>query len=126
MKLPIHNDLVAAFHARDPARIADLYAADAVFVTSGRPPVEGRDAIEQVMREDLQDPGFKLALTDEKTIVSAAGDLAYSRGTFQASFTNPHTSDVQTIGGNYLQVLQKQDDGAWKVLEDISSVGGAG
>jgi uncharacterized protein (TIGR02246 family) len=126
MNLPIHDDLVAAFHSRDATRIADLYAKDAVFFTSGRSPIEGRDAIERVMKEDLQDPGFNLALTAQKTEVSASEDVAYTRGTFQASFTNPQTSKVQTVGGNYLQVFEKRDGGVWKVVEDISSVGGTG
>ncbi len=123
MTLPGNADLIAAFEARDAARIASLYAEDAAFFTPGRPPVSGRAAIEDLMVEDLRDPGFGLTLTEQKSSVSASGDLAYIRGTFSASFTNPQTQQVQSVDGYYLQVLSKDADGSWKVLEDISSPG---
>ncbi len=123
MKLAVHAEIVAAFRARDPARIAALYAEDAVFFTPGRSPVVGREAVGRVMAEDLEDPGFSLELADQETRVSASGDLACTRGTFRASFTNPQTGEVQTIGGNYLQVLRKNSDGSWEIVEDISSPG---
>ncbi len=119
----IQADLIAAFKARDPARIAGFYADDAVFVTPGRGPVVGRKAIAELMVEDLKDPGFSLELADQTSRVAASGDLAYSRGTFTASFTDPQTRQVQSIGGTYLQVLGKRDHGGWEIVEDISSPG---
>ncbi|CAA9305789.1 MAG: hypothetical protein AVDCRST_MAG90-96 [uncultured Microvirga sp.] len=119
----IQADLIAAFRARDPARIAGFYAVDSVFVTPGRPPVIGRQAVAEVMVEDLTDPSFNLELTEQTSRMAASGDLAYSRGTFTASFTNPQTGQVQSIGGTYLQVLGKREDGSWEILEDISSPG---
>jgi ketosteroid isomerase-like protein len=41
----IQADLIAAFRARDPARIAGFYADDAVFFTPGRAPIVGRKAV---------------------------------------------------------------------------------
>jgi uncharacterized protein (TIGR02246 family) len=119
----IQADLIAALKARDPARIAGLYADDAVFVTPGRAPVIGRKAVAEIMVEDLKDPGFSLELTERTSRMAVSGDLAYSRGTFTASFTNPETGQVQSIGGTFLQVLRKQEDGGWQILEDISSPG---
>jgi uncharacterized protein (TIGR02246 family) len=119
----IQAELIAAFGARDPARIAGFYADDAVFFTPGRAPVVGRKAINEVMVEDLKDPGFKLELTEQTSRMAASGDLAYARGTLTASFTNPQTGQVQSIGGTYLQVLRKREDGSWEILEDISSPG---
>ena len=119
----IQSDLVAAFRARDPARIAGFYAVDAVFVTPGRAPVIGRKAVAEIMVEDLKDPGFNLELTEQTSRMAVSGDLAYVRGTFTASFTNPQTGQVQGIGGTYLQVLFKREDGGWQIVEDISSPG---
>jgi uncharacterized protein (TIGR02246 family) len=123
MKLPIQAEIVAAFEARDADRIASLYAEDAVFFTPGRPATIGRAAIAEVMIEDLQDPGFALELVGQTTLVAASGDLAYARGTFKASFTNPQSRQVQSVGGTYLQVFRKRTDGSWEILEDISSPG---
>jgi uncharacterized protein (TIGR02246 family) len=119
----IQADLIAAFRARDPARIAGFYADDAVFFTPGRAPVVGRKAVAEVMIEDLKDPGFNLELTEQVSRMAGSGDLAYARGTFTASFTNPETRQVQSIGGTYLQVLVKREDGSWEIMEDISSPG---
>lgn len=123
MKLPILAEIVAAFQAKDPARIAGLYARDAVFVTPGRPPIVGREAVARIMAEDLRDPGFHLDLAEEKIFVSASGDMAYARGAFRASFTNPRTREVESVAGTYLQVFRRQPDGAWEIAEDISSPG---
>jgi uncharacterized protein (TIGR02246 family) len=125
MRLPVQDALLAALAAKDARRIADLYANDAMFFMPGRPVVEGRDAVERVMSEDLEDPNFSLDLRDQKTEVSASGDMAYARGTFRVSFTIPQTREVQSVGGNYLQVFRKNADGNWKVVEDISSPGAA-
>jgi uncharacterized protein (TIGR02246 family) len=119
----IQADLIAAFKARDPARIAGFYADDAVFFTPGRAPVIGRKAVAEIMVEDLKDPGFNLELTEQISRMAVSGDLAYVRGTFIASFTNPQTGQVQSIGGTYLQVLGKPEGGGWQILEDISSPG---
>ena len=123
MKLPIHNEVVAAFTARDPDRIAGLYAEDAVFFTPGRPAIAGRAAIAKVMAEDFRDPGFSLELADQHSAISASGDLAYTRGAFKVGFTSPGSHEVQSVGGNYLQVFRKKADGGWEIVEDISSPG---
>jgi uncharacterized protein (TIGR02246 family) len=120
MALPT-RELQQAIDARDPARIADFYAEDAMFLTPGRPAVQGRDAVERMMIEDLNDPGFGLALTVQASHVAASGDLGYARGTLRLSFTNPQTGEVGSIAANYLQVFRKDGDGSWKVIEDISS-----
>jgi uncharacterized protein (TIGR02246 family) len=125
MKLPIQTELVAAFEARDASRIAGFYAEDAVFFTPGRPAVAGREAVAKVMIEDLQDPAFNLQLTEQATRTAAADDLAYSRGRFRVSFTNPGSGQVESVGGNYLQIFRKKIDGSWEILEDISSPGPA-
>jgi uncharacterized protein (TIGR02246 family) len=70
MQLPIHNELLAAFRARDSERLSSLYAEDAVFTVPGRPPVHGRGAIRRMLTEDFQDSGFSLDLQELRTIVS--------------------------------------------------------
>jgi uncharacterized protein (TIGR02246 family) len=123
MKLPVHSELVAAFASRDAARVAGLYAEDALFFTPGRPAVRGRSAILDLMKADFEDPGFSLELHEQRTSVSSSGDLAYARGTFRASFTGPGSREVRSVGGNYLQIFRKARDGRWEILEDISSPG---
>jgi uncharacterized protein (TIGR02246 family) len=125
MQLPIHEELVAAFQARDTARLARLYAEDAVFTVPGRPGVEGRAAIERMLADDFQDPGFSLGLHEVRTLVSPGGDFACTRGQFQLAFTDPQSGQGHSLGGTYIQVYRKRADGGWEVVEDISTPGPA-
>ncbi len=124
MKFPIHAELIAAFAARDAARVAGLYAEDAMFFTPGRA-VAGRSAILEVMTADFEDPGFDLELHEEQAAMSSSGDLAYTRGNFRASFTDPGSRKVEIVGGNYLQIFRRKPDESWEIVEDISSPGGS-
>ena len=121
MTLAILNEMEAAFSSRDADRVAALYAPDATFCAPGRPVVEGREAVAQMMAEDFRDPAFALTLDWRKLQLSASGDLAYVHGRLFLSFTNPQTGQVASIGGNYLQVMRQEPDGGWLVVEDISS-----
>ena len=65
------------------------------------------------------DPNFKLSLSNKKTEVAGSGDLAYRRGSFTITFTNPQTKQAENSAGTYLTVFRKQADGSWKVVEDF-------
>jgi ketosteroid isomerase-like protein len=117
--------MLAAFKAKDSAKLTSYYADDAVVATPGRAAASGRAAILGINGDDLKDPGFSLDFTNEKTEVAAAGDLAYTRGSFRVAFTDPATKKVQNAAGNYLTVFRKQDDGSWKAVADYSVPGAA-
>lgn len=117
------SGLVEALEAKDGARVATYYADDAVLITPGRTPLEGREAIAQMFEQDMRDVGFSLHLADQRTEMSSAGDMGYTRGTFRASFTNSQTRNIESIGGDYVQVFRRQHDGRWNVVQDIASPG---
>jgi len=119
MALSVEAELKQALAARDPDRIAALYAEDALLLTPGRPAAKGRHGIARMMAEDFKDPAFNVELTGEATGLS--GDIAYTRGTMTVSFTNRATQKTETIPGNFLQIFRQQSDGEWKIIEDISS-----
>jgi ketosteroid isomerase-like protein len=76
-----------------------------------------------MLTEDFQDPGFSLDLQELRTIVSAGGDFACTRGTFHLDFTNPQSSQSESVAGSYVQVFRVNPSGSWEVVEDISSPG---
>ncbi|MDP8995260.1 MAG: nuclear transport factor 2 family protein, partial [Pseudomonadota bacterium] len=78
--------------SRNADAVANHYSEDATVIFPGEPPFRGRDAIAAEMRGLLQDPAFALDLTNEKTDVDAGGNLAYTRGTFQVTYTNSDTN----------------------------------
>jgi uncharacterized protein (TIGR02246 family) len=125
MQLSIHKELVAAFEARDAERLANLYAEDAVFTVPGRPGVHGRLAIQGMLAEDFRDAGFSLDLHELRTVVSPGGDFACTRGMFRLGFTDPQSSECQSVTGSYVQVFRQRPNGRWEVIEDISSPGPA-
>lgn len=46
------------------------------------------------------------------------GDRAYSYGTFEITVTPKDGGDTLVLNGNFLSILEKQDDGSWKIAID--------
>jgi len=111
--------ILDALEAKDPAKYNSYYAPDAVIATAGRPAAKDERAVSKAIRDDVLDPNFKLSLSNEKTEVAGSGDLAYRRGTFTITFTNPQTKQAENGAGTYLTVFRKQADGSWKAVEDF-------
>jgi uncharacterized protein (TIGR02246 family) len=113
------QEIMAAFEAKDSAKVISYYAPDAVIATTGRPAAKDGEAVSKAIRDDIADTNFKISLSNEKTEVAGSGDLAYRRGTFKITYTNPQTKQAENAAGTYLTVFRKQADGSWKVVEDF-------
>ena len=114
------QEILAAFEAKDAAKVNSYYAPDAVIATTpGRPAAKDGRAVSKAIKDDIADPNFKMSLSNEKTEVAGSGDLAYRRGTFNITFTNPQTKQAENAVGTYLTVFRKQAGGSWKVVEDF-------
>ena len=113
------QEILAALLAKDSAKVNSYYAPDAVIATAGRPAAKDGRAVSKAIRDDIADPNFKMSLSNEKTEVAGSGDLAYRRGSFKITFTNPQTKQAENADGTYLTVFRKQADGSWKVVEDF-------
>jgi uncharacterized protein (TIGR02246 family) len=113
------NDL----KAKNTEGLASHYAKDAFFVVAGEEPASGSTEIRRIFANASTDPAFDVQMTSRKVDVSASGDLAYSRGTFTEKYTDPKTSKVMSRAGSYLTVYKKQDDGSWKIVEDVAATG---
>ena len=113
-------DMLAAFHGKDAAKLTSYYASDAVLAVPGRT-VKGAYAIGKANAEDLKDPAFKLDFTNDRTDVANSGDLAYTTGSFNVTYTNSKTKKVQQEKGTYVTIFRKQSDGSWKAVADIAT-----
>ena len=113
------QEMLTAFEAKDAAKVNSYYAPDAIIATAGRPAAKDGRAVSKAIRDDIADPNFKMSLSNEKTEVAGSGDLAYRRGTFKITYTNPQTKQAENAAGTYLTVFRKQADGSWKVVEDF-------
>jgi uncharacterized protein (TIGR02246 family) len=113
------QEILAAIEAKDSTKVNSYYAPDAVIATAGRPAAKDGRAVSRAIRDDIADTNFKMSLSNEKTEVAGSGDLAYRRGAFKITFTNPQTKQAENAAGTYLTVFRKQADGSWKVVEDF-------
>jgi len=114
----VEADMLAAFKAKDAAKLTSHYASDAVLAVPERT-VKGGEAIAKANAEDLKDPGFSLDFTNART--DASGDLAYTTGSFKVTYTDPKTKKVVNGQGTYVTVFKKQADGSWKAVADIAT-----
>jgi len=102
--------------------IVGHYASDAYFVVPGQKHATGTGDIRKAFEGFAKDPNGNVSFAADKVDVAASGDLAYSRGHFTESYTNPTTKQKVTDGGSYLTVWKKQSDGSWKAVEDFTAV----
>ncbi len=114
-----------AYAARDAAALTNMYAEDAALAAPGAEVVSGREAIAKDMNAMATDPNFGLEFESDRVQVAASGDLAYTRGRYTMSMTDPGTKASHISKGNYLTVWRKQADGSWRAVEDFITPGPA-
>ena len=114
-----------AYASRDAAALTDMYADDAVLAAPGTAIVSGKEGIARDMQAMASDPNFALGFESDKVGVAASGDIAYTRGHYTMTMTDPATKAPFTSKGNYLTVWRKQADGSWKAVEDFITPGPA-
>jgi uncharacterized protein (TIGR02246 family) len=105
--------------AGDAAALTAFYTSDAVLMPPGSPALHGTDEIGKFfsgITSAVSGP-FELSTT----AVEGRGDLAFSSGTYKATFTpkKAGAKAMPTEEGKYVGVMKKQPDGSWKLIYDI-------
>ena len=90
---------VGAVEAGDAEAVARLYTEDALLINPEHLPISGRQSIQENYKENLGD-GYKL--TVNVLDFQDQGDSAYAVGTYESEDGN----------GNWLEVLQRQNNGS--------------
>ena len=121
----VESELQAAYKAKDAAKIASFYTADADIIVPFQAPHLGVDQA-KTSTADLADPAFALDFTNARAEVAPGGDMAYTRGTYTVTYTNPGNKEVATQAGNYVTVFRKTAEGGWKIVQDIATPGPSG
>jgi ketosteroid isomerase-like protein len=111
----------ADYKARAAAKVAAHYAPDGTLMTPGNPVISGTDALDKGAKDLVADPALDMHFSADKVGVSESGDLAYTRGSFKLTVTDPTTRKPVTLTGSYVTVYKKQPDGSWKAVEDIAT-----
>jgi len=107
--------------SRDLDKIIGHYADDAVLMAPGMPAAVGRDSIHAVIQTFVADPALSLKFTASKIDVAGSGDLAYTRGSYQMTMTDPQTRKVVNDHGSYVTTYRRDQDGNWKAVADIAT-----
>jgi ketosteroid isomerase-like protein/quercetin dioxygenase-like cupin family protein len=105
---------------KDMNKFVSYIAPDASLHPPGMPVATGSAAIMDTFMKMSATPGFAVQWMATKSDVSAAGDLGYTVGTYEASMNGA------TERGKYVTVWKKQGDGTWKVAQDIFNADAAG
>ena len=112
------SSVSAAIAARDAARTATFYAEDAVIMPVAEPIVEGRAAILEEWRHVFGIPGYASNTRLVASTVSVAGDLGYTRGTYESPMLGPGGERL-VEKGKWVSVWRRESDERWHIVVDI-------
>ena len=109
------NEYAAAANDGDMARWIALWSDDGIQMPPGAPRRVGKAEIRREMQPlfDLFDTSKMIIHTEEVRIL---GDRAYSHGTYEFEMTPKEGGETKSCSGKFLDILEKQVDGSWKIV----------
>ena len=103
----------------DTAKISSIYTADAVVLMPNAPLARGHSGINQLNAGMLA--AFTVTAAEFKTTdLIVTGDYAIETGTYEMT-VRPKTGAAIADVGKFVSIWQKQSDGSWKIVKDISN-----
>ena len=115
----VRNEFISAFNIGDAAKVASVYATDAVIMPTHQPMITGRDAIENYNKTLFET--FTATINISPVETKVFGDRALDRGTYTIQLTPKAGGSPMMDEGKYLVLLQRQADGSWKLTHDIDN-----
>lgn len=113
------NAYVQAFNAGDAAAVANLYTEDGFHAYANLPAAEGRAAIQTVLAERFAAGAPTIEIHDVGTMDLGNG-WALDGGWY--TFTAPAEGGAtETQQGTYMNLVQQQPDGSWKIHWGVSN-----
>ena len=119
----VERRMIQSFKAKDAAGLIRMYSDDVAVMLPNSKQLKGRAEVQKALTEMMADPAFGIEIVNEATAVAGSGDMAYTRGGYRVSHTDPQTRQPTTQPGYYLVVYRKGESGEWLVVEDISTPG---
>ena len=104
----------------DVEKTISYWAEDAIVMSSGQPPLQGKKAIRQMVEESYKIPGFRISWQPQSVEVSQSGDMAYLIENSQIFFTDSTGKSI-TQNNKAVSIWRKQGDGSWKNVVDITT-----
>ena len=111
------EDWAKAAQTKQVASWIAFYADDAVVLPPNDKTASDRESINKAVGDLLALQDLTISWQPVKVEVARSGDLAYARGTYDATFRDAKGNPV-TDRGKYLEVWKRQSDGGWKCIVD--------
>ncbi len=108
------------YAARDLDKSVAFFDEQGSMLVPNAPIATGKDAIAKLIARGFALQDYKLVWHPDKAGVARSGELGYTSGTYELSFTDTSGKTISDKG-KYLTVWKKQADGAWKVLFDMNN-----
>lgn len=108
--------LVAAFNAKDAAKVASFYADAATVMPPNAPAIHGRQDIEAFFKGGIDGGITNFQLTPAES--AAGGSQAFEAGSYSMTISAPNGAPALTDRGKYVMILRRTG-GTWKIVYDI-------
>jgi ketosteroid isomerase-like protein len=105
------------FSAGDVNKSVAFCDQDGAILAPNAPTAQGHEAIAKLFSGFFALPNLKITWHADKAGVAKSGELGYTSGTYQMTFTDAAGKTIPDKG-KYVTVWKKQADGSWKVLLD--------
>jgi uncharacterized protein (TIGR02246 family) len=112
----LHQADVAATLARDLKGLTALWDDDAVLLQPGQPPIAGKAAFRQFVKQSFaKSPSGKvLKYVPDIRDLQVTGEVAYEWGYFDSIVRSSEQEQRVTFRARFVRVLKRQPDGSWK------------
>ena len=95
-----------------------MIAEDGIMFPPDLPPMIGRTAAREYMRQGFAIPGFNISWETDTVVVAASGDFAYTINRSREIETDS-TGRVDTTTSKAVAVWRRDADGKWRAVADI-------
>jgi uncharacterized protein (TIGR02246 family) len=112
----LHKDDITATISRDVEALTALYDDDAVLLQPGTPPIVGKAAFRDFMKQMLAKSSSVKVVEYVPDIrdIRVTGDVAYEWGYFDAAQKSSEQQAPKSLRAKLLRVIRRQPDGSWK------------
>lgn len=100
-------------------RMLDSYDIEAYNIDLQGNVHRGKDELRKLWTNEFNKPDYSLTWELSESYVAQAGDIGYTRGSWDMKFTSKDGKQM-IYHGTYLAIWKKQLNGTWKVLVDKS------
>lgn len=104
---------VAASNEKNIEKWSTFLADDPYFSPADSPPLTSTDEVISYYVRSFADPWFSLDCAQEHVEVTGSGDMAWSRGTCNATFSGPD-GEMASGTSRWFKVWIRQTDGSWR------------